>query len=411
LRIFPETATPDAHRLVIARGLRALADGFVSILLPAYLVALGYSAFDVGVITTATLLGSAALTLFAGQITARFGHRGPLLAATVLMLATGVAFATVQAFWPLLVIAFVGTMNPSSGDVSIFLPIEQSLLARSVDKKDRTELFAHYSLAGALMGAVGTLLAAVPDFAARIPGFTDLGAMQVMFAGYGALGLAAAWCYRGLIPENIHDVERKPAPLGPSRRVVYRMVALFSIDSFGGGFVVQTILALWLLQVFDLPVATTANILFWSNLLTAASFLVSVRIARRIGLINTMVFTHLPANLCMMAIPFTSDLTVVIALLMVRSFLSQMDVPTRTSYVMAVVTPAERPAAASLTNVPRSLASAISPTISGYLLAVSSFGWPFLIGGALKAAYDLALLAMFRRVRPPEEEEAQEEAA
>jgi MFS family permease len=410
LRIFPETATPDAHRLVIARGLRALADGFVSILLPAYLVALGYSAFDVGVITTATLLGSAALTLFAGRITARFGHRGPLLAATVLMLATGVAFATVQAFWPLLVIAFVGTMNPSSGDVSIFLPIEQSLLARSVDKKDRTELFAHYSLAGALMGAVGTLLAAVPDFAARIPGFTDLGAMQVMFAGYGALGLAAAWCYRGLIPENIHDVERKPAPLGPSRRVVYRMVALFSIDSFGGGFVVQTILALWLLQVFDLPVATTANILFWSNLLTAASFLVSVRIARRIGLINTMVFTHLPANLCMMAIPFTSDLTVVIALLMVRSFLSQMDVPTRTSYVMAVVTPAERPAAASLTNVPRSLASAISPTISGYLLAVSSFGWPFLIGGALKAAYDLALLAMFRRVRPPEEEEAQEAA-
>jgi MFS family permease len=411
LRIFPETATADAHRLVWARGLRALADGFVSILLPAYLVALGYSAFDVGVITTATLLGSAALTLFAGRITARFGHRGPLLAATVLMLLTGVSFAAVQSFWPLLVIAFVGTMNPSSGDVSIFLPIEQSLLARSVDKKDRTELFAHYSLAGSLMGAVGTLLAAIPDFAAHIPGFTDLGAMQAMFAAYGVLGLVAALCYRGLAPENVHGDGPKNEPLGPSRHTVYRLVALFSVDSFGGGFMVQTILALWLLQVFELPIATTANILFWSNLLTAASFLVSVRIARRIGLINTMVFTHLPANLCMMLIPFTSNLTIVIALLMVRSFLSQMDVPTRTSYVMAVVTPPERPAAASLTNVPRSLASAISPTIAGYLLAVSSFGWPLLIGGALKVAYDLALLAMFRHVRPPEEQDQEKEAA
>jgi MFS family permease len=410
VRIFPETATPDAHRLVWARGLRALADGFVSILLPAYLVALGYSAFDVGVITTATLLGSAALTLFAGRITARFGHRGPLLATTLLMLATGIAFASVQSFWPLVVIAFVGTMNPSSGDVSIFLPIEQSLLAHSVDQKDRTELFAHYSLAGSLMGAVGTLLAVVPDFATRI-GFTEIGAMQAMFAIYGVLGLAAALCYRGLAPEHDRDDMPKAAPLGPSRRMVYRLVALFSIDSFGGGFVVQTILALWLFREFNLPIATTANILFWSNLLTAVSFLVSVRIARRIGLINTMVFTHLPANICMMLIPFTSNLTLVIVLLMVRSFLSQMDVPTRTSYVMAVVTPPERPAASSITNVPRSLASAISPSISGYLLAVSSFGWPFLIGGALKAAYDLALLGMFRRVRPPEEQESEKAAA
>ncbi|HEX9465829.1 MAG TPA: MFS transporter [Alphaproteobacteria bacterium] len=412
MRIFPETATADAHRLLWARGARALADGFVSILLPAYLVTLGYDAFDVGVITTATLLGSAALTLFAGRITARFGHRGPLLAATVLMVCTGLAFATVQAFWPLLVIAFVGTLNPASGDVSIFLPIEQSLLARSVDKKDRTELFAHYSLAGSLMGAVGTLLAAAPDFASRIvPGLTEVGAMQAMFAAYGALGLAAALCYRGLTREDVHAEAQKSQPLGPSRHTVYRLVALFSIDSFGGGFMVQTILALWLLQVFDLPVAATASILFWSNLLTAASFLVSVRIARRIGLINTMVFTHLPANLCMMAIPFTSDLHVVIGLLMVRSFLSQMDVPTRTSYVMAVVTPPERPAAASLTNVPRSLAAAISPTIAGYLLLMSSFGWPLLIGGALKVAYDVALLAMFRRVRPPEEEGAETKAA
>ena len=405
MRLFPESANQDARRLVIARGLRAFADGFVSILLPAYLIALGYDAFDVGVITTATLLGSAALTLFAGRITARFGHRGPLLAATVLMALTGGAFAWFESFWPLLVIAFVGTLNPSAGDVSIFLPIEQSLLSSSVDKKDRTELFAHYSLAGALMGAAGTLLAAAPDLMTDRLGVTLPHAMQLMFLAYAILGAASSACYHSLSERDGGAPAEPTAPLGPSRHTVYKLVALFSLDSFGGGFVVQSILALWLLQVFDLPVATTATILFWSNLLTAFSFLVAVRIARRIGLIRTMVFTHLPANLCAVAIPFISDLRVVIVLLLIRAFLSQMDVPTRTSYVMAVVTPAERAAASSITNVPRSLASAISPTIAGYLLAVSSFGWPLLIGGAMKIAYDLTLLAMFQKVRPPEEAE------
>jgi len=410
LRFFPETANSDARRLVVARGLRAFADGFVSILLPAYLIALGYNPFDVGVITTATLLGSAALTLFAGRITARFGHRGPLLAATVLMALTGVAFAWFDSFWPLLLIAFVGTLNPSAGDVSIFLPIEQSLLSSSVDKKDRTELFAHYSLAGALMGAAGTLLAAAPDLMNARFGLPLPHAMQLMFLGYAALGVGASVCYRNLSERDGRGASEPSQPLGPSRAIVYRMVALFSLDSFGGGFIVQSILALWLLQVFDLPIATTANILFWSNLLTAFSFLVAVRVARRIGLIRTMVFTHLPANLCAVAIPFISDLRVVVALLLVRAFLSQMDVPTRTSYVMAVVTPAERAAASSITNVPRSLAAAISPTIAGYLLAVSGFGWPLLIGGAMKIAYDVALLAMFQKVRPPEEDERKEAA-
>jgi MFS family permease len=184
---------------------------------------------------------------------------------------------------------------------------------------------------------------------------------------------------------------------------VYRLATLFSIDAFGGGFLVQTILALWLLRAFHLSLATTATLFFCSNLLTAASYLAAPPIARRIGLINTMVFTHLPSSLCLIAIPFVSNLPIVVGLLMLRSLLSQMDVPTRSSYVMAVVTPPERPAAAGVTSVPRSLAAAISPTIAGYLISVSSFGWPLLIGGALKIAYDLTLLAMFRHVRPPEE--------
>src|SRR6185369_2811061 len=187
------------------------------------------------------------------------------------------------------------------------------------------------------------------------------------------------------------------------RNVVYRLAALFSIDAFGGGFLIQTILALWLLRTYGLSVVATASLFFWSNLLSAASYLAAPAIARRIGLIRTMVLTHLPSNLCLIAIPFTADLHATVVLLLLRSLLSQMDVPTRGSYVMAVVTPPERPAAAAVTSVPRSLAAAISPTLAGYLLTVSAFGWPLLIGGTLKSIYDLMLLVMFQHVRPPEE--------
>ncbi len=400
---FPESASADAKRLIWAKGLRAIADGYVSIILPAYLLLLGHDSFEVGVLTTATLLGSATLTLLVPLMVGRLGHRGSLLAASGLMALTGISFASVQAFWPLLVIAFVGTLNPSSGDVSIYLPLEQSLLTQSVGEKDRTGLFARYSLIGALAGAVGTLFAAVPDLATHWLGIAPIRAMQGMFGLYAGLGISAGFLYRKLT--DLHgDAPRKPQqPLGPSRGIVYRLAALFCVDAFGGGFFVQTILVLWLFHSFGLSVATAANIFFWSNLLTAASYLAAPAIARRFGLINTMVFTHLPSSLCLIAIPFVQNLGVVIGLLLVRSLLSQMDVPTRTSYVMAVVTPPERPAAASLTSVPRSLASALSPVIAGFLITISSFGWPLLIGGMLKITYDLVLLAMFRHIQPPEE--------
>lgn len=403
MRLFPATADANAKRLIVARALRAVADGYVSILLPAYLLALGLDAFEVGVLTAATLLGSASLTLFAGSITARFGHRRPLLAAAGLMVATGLGFMGFQAFWPLLLIAFVGTINPSTGDVSVFLPLEQSLLAQSVGDRDRTALFVRYSLAGSLMGAAGTLLAVLPDIAGRWSGATPLQVMQGMFLLYAAIGLASAMIYRRI--EEPHPVPSlaRSEPLGPSRKVVYRLAALFSIDAFAGGLIVQSMLALWLFQVFGMSVAAAANLFFWSNLLSAVSYLAAVPIANRIGLIRTMVFTHLPSSLCLVAIPFVSSLPVVIGLLLLRSLLSQMDVPTRNSYVMAVVTPSERPAAASLTSVPRSLASGIGPVISGTLIMLSGFGWLLLIAGVLKIGYDLALLAMFSHVRPPEE--------
>ena len=403
MRIFPKTASTNAKRAIVARGLRAIGDGYVSIIMPAYLLALGYNAFEIGALMTATLLGSATLTSLVGMITARFGEKRPLLAASWLMVFTGLGFAGFETFWPLLLIAFVGTLNPSVGDVSVFLPLEQSLLARSAGDRDRTLVFAFYSMSGSLMGALGTLFAGVSDMAPKLFAISSLETMRLLFVIYAGIGVAAALIYRGVSDARTEIHEERATPLGPSKGIVYRITALFALDSFAGGFTVQSILALWLLQTFHLPVSTTSSIFFWTGLFAAASFLASVPIARRFGLINTMVFTHLPSNLCLVAIPFVSNLKVVIALLIVRSLLSQMDVPTRRSYVMAVVTPPERAAAASLTTVPRSLASAVGPIIAGTLISLSSFGWPLLIGGTLKIVYDLALLAMFRHVRPPEE--------
>jgi predicted MFS family arabinose efflux permease len=224
-----------------------------------------------------------------------------------------------------------------------------------------------------------------------------------MFLLYGALGLVALVLYRSLSPA-IEPAGGKPSrPLGPSKRTVYRLSALFSLDAFGGGFVVQSILALWLFQKFDLSVATAGTIFFWTSLFAAFSQLAAPRLAARIGLVQTMAYTHLPANLFLIATPFMPTLPLAIATLLARSLVSSMDVPARTSYVMAVVTPEERPAAASVTNVPRSLASALGPFPAGYLLGLTTFGWPLVIGGTLKAAYDLLLLGMFRKLKPPEE--------
>jgi MFS family permease len=403
MRLLPPSATAETRLLLAARGLRATCDGFVSIILPAYLLLLGFDAVQVGVMATAMLLGSALLTLTVGFTGLRRHTRAVLLAASTLMVLSGLGFAAIEDFWPLLLIAFIGTLNPSSGDVSVFLPLEQAMLAGSIADHDRTALFARYSLVGALLGAAGALLAALPELAAG-EGVPALSAFKAMFLLYALVALAVGLIYRRLRRHEVSESGPPAAPLGPSRGVVYGLAVLFSLDAFAGGLVVQSLLALWLFQAFGLSLAATAQLFFWSGLLTAVSYLAAAPLARRIGLINTMVFTHLPANLCLVAVPFVGELWQVIALLLLRSLLSQMDVPTRTSYVMAVVTPAERPAAASLTAVPRSLASALSPSLAGWMLGAAIFAWPLLIAGVLKITYDLTLLACFRDVRPPEEE-------
>jgi MFS family permease len=402
-RPLPPGASSDALPVLAARGIRACGDGYVALLLPIYLVELGYSPLAVGAIVTSTLIGTALVTLWVGWIANRHSRRMLLLAAAVLMALTGAAFAVITDFWPLLVVAFVGTMNPTSGDASIFVPLEQTVLTQTIAARNRTALFARYSVTGSCATALGVLAAALPDFMATWTGCTRAGAMQLMFGVYAALGLLALLLYRPLSPAVEMADEAPKAPLQESKKLVYGMAALFGMDSFGTGFLVQSLLALWLYQAFAVSMTTTAAILFWSSLCSAVSYLLAVPIAARIGLINTMVFTHLPSNVLLILIPFAPNLGTAIALLLARSALSQMDVPTRTSYVMAVVTPPERPAAASITAVPKTFAWAAGSLISGYLLTLSTFGWPLLIGGVIKGVYDILLLIKFQKVRPPEE--------
>jgi MFS family permease len=382
--------------LLAARGVRSFADGFIAVVLPAYLLALGMSQVEVGVLSTATLLGSALATLAVG----RWGHRHPLrrllLAAAVLMAVTGLGFATFESLWPLLVVAFLGPLNPSGGDSSVFLPLEHSVLAAATRPEHRATAFGRYSFTGSAFGAVGALAAGAPEWLSSHFEISLLQGLQAMFLAYAAAGVAA-WILYLRLPARQPQDETAPTPLGPSRATVWRLAALFSVDSFAGGLVINSLLALWLFQKFDLSLAEAGAFFFWTGALAAVSQLIAPVLARRIGLVNTMVFTHIPASLCLIAAAFTPDLGLVLVLLFVRSALSQMDVPARSAFVMSVVTAAERPAAASFTAVPRSLASAVSPTITGVLFAAGAMATPLVACGVLKIAYDLALYAAFRR--------------
>ncbi len=391
-----------ATKIYLARALRDFGDGFVALLLPVYLAARGFDAFEIGAVATLALLGSALTTLAIGLIGARFTERAMLIAASTLMAATGIAFAASSPTAFVFLIAFVGTINPSAGSVSIFVPLEHALIAHATPDKQRTKTFARYSLIGALAAAAGAFAAATPEAIARL-GLAPVEALQAMFALYATLGVAGGAIY-ARIPRTAHAAARATAtPLGRSRAIVAKLAALFAVDAFAGGFVVQSLMALWLFDKFGLSLTTAATFFLVTGLLAAASLPVAGWLGARIGLINTMVWTHIPANLALIAAAFAPTLETALALLAFRALLSQMDVPARSSYVMAVVTPEERTAAASFTAVPRSLAAALSPALAGALFAAGHTGLPLVLCGVLKTAYDLTLLYTFRNVKPPEE--------
>jgi MFS family permease len=397
-----DQSTMAIRHLLCARALRDFGDGFVAILLPVYLLGLGLGPIQVGMVATAALLGSALLTLAIGFLGAWHDHRRLLLAAAGLMVATGVAFAIIDDYAILLVVAFAGTANPSAGSVSVFVPLEHAVLAQKAKNEERTRIFARYSLIGALAGAAGSLAAGLPELMAPL-GLGEIGALRIMFVLYAALGLIGGLFYSRIPAQRPNSDQRPRSALGPSRKTVYKLAALFSLDAFAGGFVVQSLLALWLFERFDLSLTEAGVFFFWSGVLSAFSFPVAAWLSKRIGLVNTMVFTHIPASIALILAAVAPTLHVALILLLIRAALSQMDVPTRSSYVMAVVTEVERAAAASLTSVPRSLAAAVSPMIAGTLMAASFRAWPLVICGGLKIAYDLLLLIQFRHVKPPEE--------
>jgi len=395
-------AANTVRYIYAARALRDFGDGFIAILLPVYLTAIGLGPLEVGVVATLALLGSALMTLGIGLVGGAWDRRKLLMAASVLMAATGAAFAVSSTYGAILLIAFLGTINPSAGSVSIFVPLEHATLSGAVADVDRTSMFARYSLIGALAAALGSFGAATPELLATF-GISQTTALRIMFVAYAALGVAGGVLYARTSPSIKALAERTTAALGPSRSIVYKMAALFSIDAFAGGFAVQSLIALWLFTRFDLSLYAAGLFFFWSGVLAAFSFPVAAWLSRRIGLVNTMVFTHIPSSVCLVLAAIAPNVETALALLLIRAALSQMDVPTRSSYVMAVVTPAERPAAASVTSVPRSLAAAASPAIAGALFASGLQAWPLIICGVLKILYDVALLWTFRHVKPPEE--------
>ena len=324
------------------------------------------------------------------------------------MFVTGLGFASITSFWPLFFVAVIGTLNPSAGDVSLFLAVEQAALAGTVVSRDLTAMFSRYNVAGAFAGALGALASGLPPVVATHFGLSTLLAQRCGFFVYSGIAAIAAIVYCSLSSggRNQHPAYSRRLPLAKSRQTVLKLAAVFSIDSLGGGFVVQSLLALWLFRRFNLSVEIAGSFFFVVGLLGAISQLASSWLAARIGRINTMVYTHVPSNALLILAPLMPGVKSTLICLLARYSISSMDVPARQSYVMAVVPPEERAAAASVTNVPRSLASALAPLPAGAMLNLTTFGWPLICAGVLKITYDLLLLALFRSVKPADEQGA-----
>jgi predicted MFS family arabinose efflux permease len=393
------SAERDAQLLIASRALRGLFDGALVILLPAAWLAAGRGGDEIGAITTATLLGSALATLAAGLLAYRAAPRGVLFAASALLTLTGLGFAYAPSFGWLLAVAFVGTFNPAAGDVSVFLPTEQALLAGSGAPEKRAARFARYNVAGTVGGVLGSQLAG--QLGAASGGVAQ--SAHAALLAYAALGGVLALLYLALRAGRTPPRDAPARPLARSRGTVVRLSALFTLDSFGGGFAVQTLLVAWLLERFGLSLATIGFVLAVAQALSAASQLVAPVLARRIGLIRTMVFTHIPANVFLIALGLMPNAPLAIACIWLRASLSQMDVPARQAYVMSVVPEEERSAAASVTNVPRSFGGVFGVWLAGPLLAAGAFPVALAAGGAVKLLYDALLLAGFGKRTPPEE--------
>lgn len=403
------TLTADGRLLMLTRVVRLFAYGFLSVVFALYLAALGLTNQQVGLVLTLTLVGDAILSLGIATVADRLGRRRMLMLGAGLMVFAGLIFGVSSHLVLLMLAAFVGTMSPSGGEVGPFLSIEQAALPQTTSDAYRTHVFAWYNLIGSFAAAVGALSGGALAQTLQSAGSTPIDSYRGILLGYAGLGVLLGWLFTRLSPA----VEAIPAAtaraqgrlgLHRSRPVVFKLAALSMLDSFAGGLVVQSLMAYWFHTRFGVEPVLLGSLFFGANLFAGLSALAAARIAARIGLVNTMVCTHLPSNVFLMLVPLMPNLPLAIVVLLLRFSLSQMDVPTRQSYTMAVVDPEERSAAAGITSVARTMASAWAPLVTGVLLNATLWSAPFVLAGALKIVYDLALYCSFRAIKPPEEQ-------
>ncbi len=396
----------DISILFTTRILRMFAYGGVALVLALYLVEVGLAEGETGVLFTVTLLGDAAISLWITTSADRIGRRRMLVIGALLMAFAGVAFAVTNSFFLLIVAAVIGVISPSGKEIGPFLSIEQSALSQLIRSEHRTKTFAWYNLAGSFATALGALLAGIVVQRLQAGGITSQESYRIILVCYALSGVLLGVLFLFLSPaiETASTSHARSFGLHRSKNTVIKLSGLFSLDAFGGGFIVESFLAYWFHVKFGADERTLGMIFFGGNILAGISALSAAAIAARIGLLNTMVFTHLPSNVMLCFIPLMPSLPLAIGLLLLRYSISQMDVPTRQSYTMAVVSPDERSAAAGVTSIARSLGASLSPTITGYLLANPLLmGAPFFIAGGLKIVYDLLLFQSFRTLKPPAE--------
>ena len=404
--------TKDGKLLLTARMVRTFSYGFLSIILAIYLKQIGFDDILIGVILSATLLNSVFFTLFASFYADRFGRRKILIIYAVLMSAAGTIFLLTDNYLALIVAALIGTINVTGSETSAFLSIEQAILPQTVKKiKKRNTLFAFYNMGGTFAMSGGILLSGIPQILQET-GWSNVESFKPLFATYVIAGLMVAILYlflsKNIEVKNRHEIKSQGSPmkqLSPkSRSIIGKLSLLFSLDSFAGGFVIQSIISFWFFTRFGVDLTTLSLIFAVAGVLTAFSYILATRIADNIGLINTMVFTHIPANILLVLLAFAPTFPIALGLHLARMALSQMDVPTRQSYIVAVVDENERTVAAGITNTSRNVAQAISPSITGVLIQSLWLSAPFVIGGMLKIAYDIGVYLNFRKIKPPEEE-------
>jgi MFS family permease len=424
----------DGKLLLTARILRTFGYGFLSIIISIYLKLIGFDGFLIGLILTSTLVNSVIFTLVASFYADRIGRRKMLVIYAILMAISGVIFFVTSNYLALIVAGLIGTINVTGTETGAFLSIEQAMLPQTVkDTKKRNTLFAFYNMVGTFAMSAGVLVSGLPEIIQDQFGLSEIGSIRPLFLLYSILGVAVLATYLLLskkveLTEKEHEEGREQVQVQPgdlesdekkkpripkpltqtlsptSKKIVSKLSGLFAIDSFGGGFVIQSIVSLWFFTKFGADLTLLSYIFSIAGVLTAFSFLASAKIADRIGLINTMVFTHIPSNILLILVAFSPTLPIAVAIYLARMALSQMDVPTRQSYIVAVVKEDERTAAAGITNISRNITQAISPSIAGSISqSVSLLSAPFLLGGLIKIIYDIALYFNFKNTRPSDE--------